>query len=155
MLTYLLIVFVIALALAPLAHFLPSKRQREIARMREYAAVHGLFVEFRDMPTAAGVPVAARGVIYYGKRLPNTRANPIESACWVRAGDGWRSVGRRLPVPAPVQELSGGNHRGQRRSIELWCVLDGVYRGGGGGANNAHSGALVRGPDPVTVGIFS
>jgi hypothetical protein len=107
MLTSLLIVFVIALALAPLGYFLPSRRQREIARMREYAAVHGLFVEFRDMPTAAGVPVAARGVIYYGKRLPNTRANPIESACWVRAGDSWRSTGRRLPVPAPVHELSG------------------------------------------------
>ena len=37
--TYLLIIFVIALALAPLSHFVPSKRQREIARLREYAAV--------------------------------------------------------------------------------------------------------------------
>ncbi len=48
--TYLLIIFVIAVALAPLSHFVPSKRQRQIARMREYAAVHGLFVEFRGVP---------------------------------------------------------------------------------------------------------
>ena len=52
-LKYLLIVFVIALALAPLSHFVPSKRQRHIARLREYAAVHGLFVEFRSLPGTA------------------------------------------------------------------------------------------------------
>jgi hypothetical protein len=105
MLNYLLIIFVIVLALAPLGHFLPSKRQREIARMREYAAVHGLFVEFRDMPNIGGAPVPMREVIYYGKRLPNKRANPVDSAAWVRTQEGWRSAGRRLPVPGPVQEL--------------------------------------------------
>jgi len=54
--TYLLIIFVIALALAPLSHFVPSKRQRKVVCLREYAAVHGLFVEFRTLP---GVKVAA------------------------------------------------------------------------------------------------
>ena len=106
MLTYLLIVFVIALALAPLTHFLPSKRQRDIARMREYAAVHGLFVEFRDLPATGGAPVSIRDVIYYGKRLPNKRASPVETAAWLRSPLGWHSVDRRLPVPAPVQDLS-------------------------------------------------
>ena len=105
MLKYLLIIFVIALALAPLGHFLPSKRQRAIARMREYAAVHGLFVEFRQVPAASGAPVL-RDIIYYGKRLPNMRNNPIESAAWVRSETGWRSTGPRLPIPAPVQELA-------------------------------------------------
>jgi hypothetical protein len=105
MLTYLFIVFVIAVALAPLAHFLPSKRTRETARLREYAALHGLFVEFRDLPGANGSSVPVRDVIYYGKRLPNMRANRVESAAWVRTPEGWRSIGRRLPVPAPVQEL--------------------------------------------------
>ena len=64
---YVLILFVIALALAPLSHFYPSKRQRLVARMREYAAVHGLFVEFRDLP-ARGEPVPGERraqVIYY------------------------------------------------------------------------------------------
>jgi len=106
MLKYFLIVFIIALALAPLGHFLPSKRQRGIARMREYAAVHGLFVEFRDLPALDGSKVTGRDIIYYGKRLPNQRARPIESASWLRLQDGWRGVGQRRPVPAPVQELS-------------------------------------------------
>ena len=106
MLTYLLIIFVIALALAPLGHFLPSKQQREIARMRESAAVHGLFVEFRDLPAIGGAPVVERGVIYYGKRLPNKRASPIVSGAWVRTEAGWRSAAPRLPVPTPVQELA-------------------------------------------------
>jgi hypothetical protein len=106
MLTYLLIVFVIALALAPLTHFLPSKRQRAIASMREYAAVHGLFVEFRALPALGSEPAPLRDVIYYGKRLPNLRAVPVETAVWCRSPDGWHSVGRRLPVPEPVQDLS-------------------------------------------------
>jgi len=106
MLKYLLILFVIALALAPLGHFLPSKRQREIARMREYAAVHGLFVEFRDMPAVGSAHVTVREVIYYGKRLPNKRAGPIDSAAWVRTQAGWRSAGPRQSVPTPVQELA-------------------------------------------------
>ena len=106
MLKFLLIVFIVALALAPLGHFVPSKRQRATARMREYAAVHGLFVEFRDLPVLAGSPGSVRNTIYYGKRLPSQRASPIESASWLRTDDGWRSVGQRRPVPAPVQELS-------------------------------------------------
>jgi len=105
MLTYLLIIFVIAMALAPLAHFLPSKRTREVARMREYAAVHGLFVEFRELPGNSGARGPTRDLIYYGKRLPNTRASPVESAVWVRTQENWCSVGRRLHVPAVLQEL--------------------------------------------------
>ena len=58
MLTYFLIIFVIAVALAPLGHFLPSKRQRKVARMREYAAVHGMFVEFRALPDVGGTPLS-------------------------------------------------------------------------------------------------
>ena len=108
MLTYLLILFVIALALAPLGHFLPSKRQRKVAGMREYAAVHGLFVEFRDAP-AGSVPAAAAfspgDVIYYGKRISARRAVPVGTGAWVQAPEGWRSLGRRLPVPALLQNL--------------------------------------------------
>ncbi len=107
-LKYLLILFVIALALAPLIHFLPSKRQRRIARMRETAALQGLYVEFRDLPTLQSVPAPPGGVIYYGKRLPTSRDRPVEAGAWILAGDGWRSVGRGLPVPCQLQELSVG-----------------------------------------------
>lgn len=106
MLTFLLILFVLAMAIAPLAHFLPSKRQREVARLREYAAVHGLFVEFRNPPTAGATPAPVRDVIYYGKRLPNKRSRDVESAAWIRVDAGWRSLARRLPVPAPLAELA-------------------------------------------------
>lgn len=107
--TFLLIMFVVALALAPLWHFLPSKSQRRAAQMREYAAVHGLFVEFRKMPgaeTVAGLPSGAKGmVIYYGKRLPPARDDRDLKGNWVVGNDGWRSVGKRLPVPAQFQQL--------------------------------------------------
>ena len=103
---YLLILFVIALALAPLGHFLPSKRQRKIARMREYAALHGLFVEFRNLPALSDLPGSSGGVIYYGKRFPTRRDGPIAAGAWRLEGDSWRSVGRRLPVPRQLPGLS-------------------------------------------------
>lgn len=145
MLTFLLVLFVIALAIAPLLNFLPSPRQREIARMREYAAVHGLFVEFRHAPSEAAVPGSVRNLIYYGKRLPSSRADTVELATWTRAPAGWRSVGRRVPVPAPLLELSlevvaasvdqfscgvywieSGGEAGVeqiRQTLERWCEL--------------------------------
>lgn len=106
MLTYLLILLVIAVALAPLAQILPSKRLRKAARLREYAAVHGLFVEFRDAPTLAGEPRPTGQVIYYGKRLPASLPVPVDNAAWLKTREGWRCVGGRLPTPAPVEELA-------------------------------------------------
>lgn len=110
MLTYLLIVLVIAIALAPLGHFAPSKRQRQQARMREYAAVHGLFVEYRTAPTVAGECPPDSKLIYYGKRIPATLATPIENAAWVRSQEGWRCLGGRLPAPLSIVELSTEIH---------------------------------------------
>ena len=104
---YLLILFVIALALAPLSHFFPSKRQRLVARMREYAAVHGLFVEFRDLP-ARGEPARRERkaqVIYYGKRLPPSRGVMRTRLAWLRSDDGWSGLGHRQAVPAGLAPL--------------------------------------------------
>ena len=68
---YFLILFVLALAIAPLTHFLPSKRQRQIARMREYAALHGMFVEFRKLEGVTGVLISekSRDEIYKIKEM--------------------------------------------------------------------------------------
>ena len=87
-LKYLLIVFVIALALAPLSHFVPSKRQRHIARLREYAAVHGLFVEFRSLPGTARERADGHTIYYAG--LPCQGGQPPGLAArWLRlAGPG-------------------------------------------------------------------
>ena len=112
MTTYVLIVFIVVLALAPLWHFWPSKGQRRVARMREYAALHGLFVEFRKLPgaeTLAGLSSAQqRMVIYYGKRLPPSRSDDAPAGSWVMGNDGWRSVGKRVPIPSQLQQLPAG-----------------------------------------------
>jgi hypothetical protein len=108
---YLLIVFVIFLALAPLSHFVPSKRQRKVARLREYAAVHGLFVEFRHLPGSSREGSPARGagqqIIYYGKRLPPARhGQGAPHAAWLYDEQGWHGItdGARA-VPAIVEQL--------------------------------------------------
>jgi hypothetical protein len=108
-LKYLLILFIVALALAPLTHFLPSKRQRLEAKLREYAAVHGLFVEFRDLPARRGNHADSSGrsekVIYYGKRLPPSREKSRSRLAWLPEEGSWRGVGHREAVPACSEQL--------------------------------------------------
>tara|TARA_R110002110_G_scaffold66978_1_gene183113 strand:+ start:211951 stop:212403 length:453 start_codon:yes stop_codon:yes gene_type:complete len=107
-LTYLLIAFVVALALAPLSHFVPSKRQRAVAGMREYAAVHGLYVEFRNLPGQKSTPgpaVHKGDIIYYGKRLPTRVRTPVQPCSWLfRAGE-WRSLNTRIAAPVAFTDL--------------------------------------------------
>ena len=110
--TYLLILFVIAVALAPLSNFVPSKRQREIVRMREYAAVHGMFVEFRDVPGRTNGRSherdhAGHNTIYYGKRLPPARKKGEKAMAWLCDSEGWLGVERRIPVPRRLADLPG------------------------------------------------
>ncbi len=110
MLTYLLILFVIAIALAPLSHFIPSKRQRAIAGMREYAAVQGLFVEFRQVPGREKGRMkvrdgAGRDTIYYGKRLPPAKHKCEQTRAWLYENDTWTGLERRLPIPDALAHL--------------------------------------------------
>lgn len=106
---WLFIILVMALAFAPLLHFMPSKRQRRIARMREQAAIAGLFVEYREAPGGADRPwpkeTNSASVIYYGKRLPAKRAGHIASVGWRRDDQGWCAVGGYVPVPACFDDL--------------------------------------------------
>jgi len=106
-LKYLLILAAVALALAPLAHFMPSKRQRQQARMREYAAVHGLFVEFRDLPGRPDPHGSGRRqqVIYYGRRLPASRGDPRPRQAWLRGAAGWESIAHRRPAPGAAAAM--------------------------------------------------
>ena len=107
---YLLIFFVLALALAPLLHVVPSKYQRRVARLREFAALQGLFVEFRAIPegtlTAAESVGHARGkTIYYGLRIPATGRVDRRRLAWVNSEEGWRSLPRGGSVPSPLKDL--------------------------------------------------
>jgi len=110
MLTYLLIILVIAMALAPLSSVIPSKRQREVARMREYAAVHSLFVEFRGVPGRDRVRSsdrdgAGRDTIYYGKRLPAAKSKARKTQAWRLENGSWTALERRCAVPAVLASL--------------------------------------------------
>jgi hypothetical protein len=104
---YLLILFIVAVALAPLSHFMPSKRQRKTARLREYAAVHGLFVEFRSLPGASGGQRDAAGqdTIYYGRRLPASRQKGASTQAWLRDGEAWRPLERSYGIPAVLGQM--------------------------------------------------
>jgi hypothetical protein len=105
---YLLIAFVVFVALAPLLHFIPSKRQRQIARLRELAAGQGLFVEFRSPPTAGEgrpPPPGAGSLFYYGKRLPRGKGAPIRRSSWVRDDWGWRGLDRPAEAPQSLSSL--------------------------------------------------
>ena len=106
--TYIIIALVVALALAPLTHFLPSRLQRQQAALREAAALKGLFVEFRSLPSAGGAAerLPKSGIIYYGLRLRPSRGRARRGGAWLREDGAWRSLGTpRVPVPAPLEPL--------------------------------------------------
>lgn len=107
--TYLLITIIIFLALAPLWHFMPSRRQRREAKLREAAALAGLFVEFRDLPLPeaqrARLPTSERQVLYYGRRLKPARGSARRSAAWWRKDGEWRSQDPDAALPAVASEM--------------------------------------------------
>jgi hypothetical protein len=110
---YLLIIFVLALALAPLLHVVPSKYQRRVARLREFAAVNGMFVEFRHIPEGALSAAESAGhqpgrTIYYGLRIPASGRMERRRRAWVYGEEGWRSMPRGRSVPAPLADLPEG-----------------------------------------------
>jgi hypothetical protein len=102
-LEYAIIILVVTLALAPLWHFMPSKRQRHQAKMREAAALAGLFVEFRDLPLSAErlarLPASERQLLFYGCRLKASRKAPRERCAWYRERGEWVSSPPRLAPP--------------------------------------------------------
>jgi hypothetical protein len=109
---YLIVILVIGLAIAPLLHFLPSKRQRALASLREQAAVAGLFVEFRDLPGAdreyRRQPANIRQVIYYGVRLPPSRDDGPRSGSWRQRDQGWQPLdGAGVPAFALTEMPPG------------------------------------------------
>lgn len=108
--TYLVIFAVLAVALAPLIHVVPSKAQRRMAHLREFAALQGMFVEFRSAPE--GVLTAWESArfqkgrtIYYGLRIPATKRQRDEKSAWVLGREGWRSLPRGRDVPVALVSL--------------------------------------------------
>ena len=106
---YLIILVVLGLAVAPLLHFLPSKRQRALAGLREQAALAGMFVEFRDLPGAEREyrrqPASARQVIYYGIRLPPSRDASPRTGSWRQREQAWQALDRAHALPPTVAQM--------------------------------------------------
>lgn len=106
---YSIIALIVLLALAPLWHFMPTKRQRHQAQLRESAALAGLFVEFRDLPLGperlARLSATERQVLYYGLRLPASRKTTRKRLAWYREREDWSSRPGRLELPAIVAKL--------------------------------------------------
>jgi hypothetical protein len=108
--TYLVIFAVLAVALAPLIHVIPSKAQRRVAHLREFAALQGMFVEFRPAPQGVlNAWESARfqkgRTIYYGLRIPATKRQRTEQNAWVWSQEGWRSLPRGGDVPPALVKL--------------------------------------------------
>jgi hypothetical protein len=107
---YLLVGFFVLLALVPLLQFMPSRRQRTQAQLRQAAALAGLYVEFRDLPLPPArrerLHAAERQVLYYGLRLAPERGRGRRAQAWWREEDGgWRGAPARVAPPAPVAGL--------------------------------------------------
>ena len=106
---YGLIIFVVFLALAPLWHFMPTRRQRAQARMREAAALAGLFVEYRDLPMPQRylerMPATDRQLLYYGCRVRPAKGRERHAGAWWRSNDGWTAGPVRDAPPAVAAQM--------------------------------------------------
>ena len=106
---FIIIAVIVLLALAPLWHFRPTRGQRRQARLRETAAMNGLFVEFRDLPLPPArrerLPAAERQVLYYGCRLRPRRGDPVARVVWWREGEDWSSMPPRSALPLQASRM--------------------------------------------------
>lgn len=95
--SYLLIIFVIFVALAPLLSMMPSRRQRALADLRQAAASSGLYVKLeREGPGEERV--------YYGCRRQRGD-NKAAPALLVQTPDGWQQERGNWPAER-LQALS-------------------------------------------------
>ena len=73
---YLLIVLILFVAIAPILHFRPTKRQRLVTHLRDAALKYGLFVEFRKddifKKCNLRLDVDRADIVFYGLRIPRS-----------------------------------------------------------------------------------
>ena len=78
--------------------------------MREYAAVHGLFVEFRGIPgrdraRSDNRDRAGQETIYYGKRIRPARSKRQKTQAWRFDNGSWAGLERRAAVPPELASM--------------------------------------------------
>jgi hypothetical protein len=92
--SWLLIVLVVFIALSPLITMMPTRRQKQIANLRQAAAVRGLSVQLREPPSRVSLEGAP---VFYGRhRAREARAVP-QSAMFQRDDMAWKALDGELP----------------------------------------------------------
>ena len=87
--TYVLIFVVVLIALSPLLAMRPTRRQRELADLRQAAASAGLFVKLDK-------DGAEPGQVYYGC-LRQRGDSATEAVTLLRSGEGWQAARGQWP----------------------------------------------------------
>jgi hypothetical protein len=97
--TYLLIAFVVMVALSPLISMMPTRRQRQIADLRQQAAILGLTVQLRERPDASG---SGEILPFYGRHRQRSDRKCSGNVVYRRSGDNWSASTGSIPTPLPT-----------------------------------------------------
>jgi len=87
--SYFWIFLIVLVAISPLIKAMPTRRQRELANLRQSAANRGLFVQFRDSPLE---PKDAPQKVYYGRRRSREHPKVGKAAVYARDEKGWQAL---------------------------------------------------------------
>ena len=106
MITYLIIILIVAVAIAPLASALPSRAQRREAHLRSYASSLGLTIKFEPVPD---VPPRFRfepspHLVAYRLRAANVENDAQKKLLLINVGGQWIDS-----VTESVVQLSGSD----------------------------------------------
>lgn len=97
--TWVLIIFVVMVALSPLLSMRPSRRQRQLAALREQAALAGMVVQLQQLPELPDSGLQP----FYSRRRPREDNQPRPSVVYRRTAQGWLSAqGKIAPAVASL-----------------------------------------------------
>ena len=108
---YLLIVLILFLAIVPILHFRPTRRQRLVTQLRDAALKYGLFVEFRkdDIFNKCNLKsdINRADIIFYGLRNPLSVEVEFKKKreVWLRGKEGWSSLTNNKKFPTFLNSL--------------------------------------------------
>ena len=110
MVTYLIIILIIAVAIAPLASALPSKAQRREAQLRSYASSIGLTIKLEPIPD---IPARFRfspspNLVAYRLRDASGEDRVQDKLLLLREGEQWIDTSTESTVTLPMDDGPSG-----------------------------------------------
>ena len=110
MTTYLIIILIIAVAIAPLASALPSKAQRREAQLRSYASSLGLTIKLEQIPD---IPARFRfspspNLVAYRLRDANSEDRVKDKLLLLRVDGQWIDTSTESAVTLPTDDGPSG-----------------------------------------------